>query len=140
MHVPRHTDLSSDDDGTLHLTIEPGGGTAPDVRATLRPTDDRSLPPPWDECFGDWQGFLSYCVPQDRALSSQPWYGRVTRQEIELGIPLESCRRFEGPVESRAAREIVGDVTPVCFYVAAVKFRFAGEAYDRIPTTELAAV
>jgi hypothetical protein len=54
----------------------------------------------------------------------------VTRQEIELGIPLESCRPLEGDVESRAAREIVGDARPLCFHVPAVKFRFGREAYD----------
>jgi hypothetical protein len=130
MHVPRRARLSRDDDGTLHLLIDPGGGTAPDVRATLRPSDDRSLPPPWSDCFGDWFGFLGYCVPQDRALSSQPWYGRVTRQEIELGIPLESCRRLEGDVESAAARGIVGEAQPLCFHVPAVTFRFGREEYD----------
>jgi hypothetical protein len=130
MHVPRRASLVREDDGTFHLSIDPGHGTAPDVTATLRPGDDRSLPPRWVECFGDWHGFLSYCVPQDRALSCQPWYGRVTRQEIELGIPLETCARLEGAVTSRAAAAIVGDAAPVCFHVPQVTFRFAREDYD----------
>ena len=37
-------------------------------------------------------------------------------------------------------REIAGDAAPVCFYVPAVTFRFAGETYDFIPAPELAAV
>jgi hypothetical protein len=130
MHVPEHADLTHEADGTLRIAIEPGRGTAPDARATLRPLDDKSLPPEWVECFNDWQGFLAYCVPQDRALCCQAWYDRVVRQEIELGIPLESCQRVEGTVESRAARAIAGDALPVCFHVPAAKFRFAGEACD----------
>ncbi len=129
MHVPEHADLTHDADGTLRFSIEPGRGTAPDARGTLRPADHNNLPPEWVECFGE-QGFLAYCVPQDRALCCQAWYDRVVRQDIELGIPLESCRRVEGTVESRAARAIAGDARPVCFHVPAARFRFAGEACD----------
>ena len=130
MHVPRRADLARDASGTVHLSIDPGDGTAPDVKATLQPSLEQSLPPHWAEYFVDFRGFLEYCVPQDRALSYQPWYDHVTRQEIELGIPLESCRRMEGRVESRAATAIAGDAQPLCFYVPSVRFRFAGEAYD----------
>ena len=81
------------------------------------------------KAYGDWLGFLRYCVPQDRALSEQPWLGRVTRQEIELGIPLEGCRRVAGKVVSRAVRAMVGDAAePTCFYVASVQFRFNRES------------
>jgi hypothetical protein len=72
---------------------------------------------------------LAYCVPQDRAFSSQPWYGRVTRQEIQLDIPLDACKSLEGHVSSRAASRFVGDATPFCFFVANVHFRFEQETY-----------
>jgi Uncharacterized conserved protein (COG2071) len=130
MHVWRRADLARDASGTIHLSIEPGGGTAPDARATLRPSLDRTIPQEWKRCFDDWKGFLGYCVPQDRAMTFQPWYDRVTRQEIELGISLDECRKLEGRVESAAARAIVGDAEPVCFHVPLVKFRFEREEYD----------
>jgi hypothetical protein len=130
MHVPQRADLVRDASGTVHFSIEPGRGTAPDVRATLTPSLQQTIPPTWIDCFGDWQGFLEYCVPQDRAMCCQPWYGRVARQEIELGIPLKSCKRLDGKLESRAAAAIAGDAAPVCFYVPSVTFRFAGEVYD----------
>jgi hypothetical protein len=130
MHVPERAELTCDAGGTFRLSVRPGRGTAPDVDATLKPSDDGSLPAVWTECFGDWTGFLAYCVPQDRAMSCQPWYGRVTRQEIELGIPLESCRRLQGTVASAAARAVVGDAPPVYFHVPAVTFRFEREEYD----------
>jgi hypothetical protein len=72
---------------------------------------------------------LAYCVPQDRAFSSQPWYARLTRQEIMLDIPLEACKPLEGVVYSRTARKFVGDATPFCFFVAKVNFRFEQEIY-----------
>jgi hypothetical protein len=69
-------------------------------------------------------------VPQDRALSAQPWYGRVTRQEIALGIPLEVCEPLTGTVTSKAAQTIVQDAACVCFRVPGVFFRFDREEYD----------
>ena len=132
MHVPARGELTRDAGGTFHLMLDPGGGSSPDVRATLRPTETIELPRAWRECFRDWIGFLAYCVPQDRAMSAQPWYRRVTRQEIALGIPLESCRPLVGEVESAAAGAIAGDdAEPICFHVARVRFRFEREFYDR---------
>lgn len=131
MHVCSKADVSRDADGTIHLLLDPGGGSAPDARATLRPTTNRELSSPWNECFTSYDDFLAYCVPQDRAISAQPWYDRVTRQEIDLGIALQSCEPLEGEVVSRAASAIAGDARPLCFRVAKVPFRFKGEIYDR---------
>jgi hypothetical protein len=75
---------------------------------------------------------LAYCVPQDRAMSSQPWYGRTTRQEIDLGIPLSACEPLVGEITSRTAQAIVGHAIPFCFRVARVDFLFAREEYDRL--------
>jgi hypothetical protein len=133
MHVPASAELNRDTDGVIHLQLKSGGGSAPDAEAALRATSDRSLPKPWDLCFADYQGFLAYCVPQDRALSSQPWSACITRQEIHLGIPLESCEPLSGEIESHAARAIVGAASierPLCFRVPSVAFRFDAEHRD----------
>jgi len=130
MHVPQRANLHREPDGTIHLTLEPGTGTSADVHAILRPTSDRSLPQAWLHAFSDYRDFLAYCVPQDRALSSQPWYGQVTRQEISLGIPLEACEPLHGKVVSRTAQQIVGDGEPICFRVTKVNFRFTQEAHE----------
>ena len=131
MHTPARAELRRDADGTLHLLLDPGEGSAPDVRASLRPAAAApALEPPWSECFASWRDMLAYDVPQDRALSSQPWANRITRQEIALGIPLEACEPLEGEVESRAARAIVGDARPLCFRVAQVDFAFDREIRD----------
>lgn len=87
---------------------------------------------PWSAAFGSWRDMLAYAVPQDRALSTQPWHGRITSQEIRLDIPLEACEPLEGKVVSRAAAAIVGDAEPFCFRVAALRFRFDSEKHERL--------
>jgi hypothetical protein len=131
MHALRKGDLFASNDGTYELLLDPGDGSAPDAMAKLRTAATQSLHDPWDKCFKSYRDFLAYCVPQDRAMSSQPWHQWVTRQEIDLGIPLEICEPLEGEVVSRTARAIVGDVTPLCFRVARVTFRFSREVRDR---------
>jgi len=132
MHVPARSEVVREASGRLRLTLDPGGGSAPDLDATLAAAPERSLPPDFAECFGDHDGFLRYVVPQDRQLTSQPWYGRVTRQEIHLGIPLDACEPLVGEVRSAAARALVGDASPVCFRVARVPFEFREEAHESL--------
>ncbi|MEU3202028.1 hypothetical protein, partial [Streptomyces sp. NPDC006996] len=74
----------------------------------------------------------SYCVPQDRALSVQPWHGQVTRQEISLGIPVAACKALTGAVVSAAADALVCGAEPFAFLVPVVRFRFETEEHDPI--------
>jgi hypothetical protein len=124
MHVLRDGEVSA-----TRVRLDPGRGTAPDCDATLRPAS----PPvdgPWRACFATWREFLAYAVPQDRALSTQPWRRRVTRQEIDLDIHVDACEPLEGEVISRAAAAIIGVAKPFCFRVAKVEFLFAREERD----------
>jgi len=130
MHVLRRGSIDAEGDGVFHLHLDPGAGSAPDAEATLCVLGERPADGPWRACFESYEAMLAYCVPQDRALSFQPWYHRVTRQEITLGIPLEACEALEGEVRSRAAQALVGEATPFFFRVASVHFRFEREAYD----------
>lgn len=130
MHLPRSAEMTARSDGSFRLVLDPGEGSSPDAIAELRSAETPNLTPPWSECFEDYRAFLNYCVPQDRAMSSQPWYRRVTRQEIHLGIPLDACEPLEGSVISKAAGIIAGDAKPLCFRVAKVDFRYDGEKYD----------
>jgi hypothetical protein len=130
MHVLARGEVIHRADGSMTVALEPGTGTAPDAKVDLAPCPEPELTGPWKECFGTFGGFLAYAVPQDRAMSTQPWHGRVTRQEIELGIPLDRCEPMAGTVTSRAARELAGDAEPVCFRVTGLHFLFAVEDYD----------
>ena len=130
MHVPRAAHLTRSPDGAIDLLIDPGTGSAMDVRAALRPSEWQ-LPPAWREVFPDPLAFLTYCVPQDRALSAEPWLEQDSRQEINLGITPDRCEPLAGEVVSEAARRIAGDVPTVCFRVARVDFLLAGTAHDR---------
>jgi hypothetical protein len=131
MHVLKKAELHANDDGKYLMFLDPGEGSAPEARATLRAGAVQPLPAPWDKCFKSYRDFLAYCVPQDRAMSSQPWHGWVTRQEINLGIPLDMCEPLEGEVISRTAQAIVGDAAPLSFRVSNVAFRFSREERDR---------
>ncbi|MCX5748400.1 MAG: DUF2071 domain-containing protein [Proteobacteria bacterium] len=134
MHVLHRGELAPDADGTLRGALEPGTGSAPDAALALRPAPTAPvLAGAWAACFDDYRAFLAYCVPQDRAMSSQPLHARISRQEIELGIPLDACVPLDGTVTSRAAGAIVGDRAPLCFHVARVRFTFTAERHDRRP-------
>ncbi len=130
MHVLRGGEVRQDDQGRMHVFVDPGVGSGPDACATLSPSHDIRFDGDWKECFASFQDFLAYCVPQDRALSTQPWADEVTRHEIHLGIPLELCEPLVGPVESKTAAAIIGDAQPICFRVPGVFFRFEEEATD----------
>jgi hypothetical protein len=112
----------------IQQCLDPGAGSGPDLLVDLKRGDgEPELPSAWRECFENWPALLAYVVPQNRAWSVQPWHGQVTRQEIDLAIPLASCRPLEGRVRSRAAGAIVGEARPLCFGVPAVQFRFYDE-------------
>ncbi len=129
MHVIARGELTRTGD-TVKLVLDPDTGSAPDAEAELARTSEPVLEGAWRECFADWRSFLAYCVPQDRALSSQPLKRRISRHEIDLGIPLDSCVPYAGTVRSRAARTIAGEATPLCFHVPSVHFTFSLEAHD----------
>jgi hypothetical protein len=117
-------------DGAVHLSLRPGGGSAPDAEAQLRPVDEPS-DGPWRTGFATYRDMLEHVVPQDRALSVQPWHHRVTRQEITLDSSVADCQPLAGSVHSRAARAFVGDAEPFSFLLPQVRFRFDREVYDR---------
>jgi hypothetical protein len=131
MHALRRAAVQVGEGRSCRVLLDPGAGSAPDMEAELRPGNAALPGPPWSECFESYRALLAYCVPQDRAFSSQPWYGRITRQEIRLGIPLERCEPLDGEVRSRAAAVFVGEAEPLCFRVAQVAFCFEREEYDQ---------
>jgi hypothetical protein len=132
MHVLRAAVLTRDAHGHVTLALDPGEGSGPDGRCALKPGDVPALDGVWGQCWADWRAFLDYCVPQDRAMSTEPWLDRVTRHEIELGIDPARCEPLVGEVSSRRAAAYVGDAKALCFRVPAVRFRYAVERHDRL--------
>ncbi len=135
MHVLARGTLDRAADGAIAIALDPGTGSAPDATLALAPCEVPTLTGAWAECFADHRALLAYCVPQDRAMSSQPLRGRISRQEIDLGIPLDACRPLAGTVTSRAATAIAGDAVPLCFHVRDVAFNFSRELHDRAAET-----
>jgi hypothetical protein len=130
MHLAREASLIREASGAVRLVVDPGEGSGPDASLTLRPARPPTLAGPWAECFDRPDAMLRYAVPQDRAMATQPWRRSTIRDEIFLGIPIESCEFLEGEVRSRAAEAIVGGAVPLCFRVPAVPFVLTGEAHD----------
>jgi hypothetical protein len=130
MHLLARGDVETRDDGTVRLLLDPGSGSAPDAEALLTPAPD-PVDGPWSVAFGTYQDMLKYVVHQDRALSVQPWHRWVTRQEIQLDLTPGDCRPLRGPVQSAAARVLVGDAEPISFLVPRVTLRVEGEHHDR---------
>ncbi|MEU7470713.1 DUF2071 domain-containing protein [Streptomyces sp. NPDC044984] len=132
MHVFERASILVSEDDHIELLLAPGRGTAPDAEAHLVPLPEWPTDGPWRCAFPDYGQMLAYCVPQDRALSVQPWRGQVTRQEISLGIPLKSCTALSGTVVSAAASAVIGNAEPFAFLVPRVRFRFESEERDPI--------
>ena len=125
MHIAEFATVTAGGDGKFNVTLVPGDGSAPDIVANLEPCAKPVFTEGWLECFGDFESFLSYCVPQDRAISGQPWYQQITRQEINLGIPLSECEPLEGNIRSRTIDQLLGrSAKPICFRVPKVNFAF----------------
>ena len=133
MHAPRHGELRQTPDGAWLVALDPGSGTSPDFAALLRPCAARPQEGPWAAAFASYAEMLAYAVPQECALTVQPWHAWVTRQEIQLDIPLESCQPLAGAISSPTARTLVGDAEPFTFIVPSVFFRFDAERHDRWP-------
>jgi hypothetical protein len=131
MHVPEAAKVVRTRGGGVDLLLNPGLGSSPDLVASLAPAPEPALLAPWDLCFASYREMLAACVPQDRAMCWDEQHRIVTRQEIELSIPLESCIPLAGPVTSHAAQSIVGDTQPLCFLVPRVRFEFRRERVDR---------
>ncbi len=123
--------LSGDE---LDISFGPDGGTAPQLSARLKVADNQNLKlaAPWTECFNDFADVLSYCVPQERAISSQPFLNRICFQEIRLDIPLDKCKLLDGEVSSSTIESIVGDAEALCFLAPSLEFRFDREHYTKI--------
>jgi hypothetical protein len=132
MHLLRHSAVGTVDDATVVLRLDPGLGSAPDADAVLTfapaPADG-----PWHPAFASYREVLEYIVPQDRALSVQPWHRWVTRQEIQLDLAPGDCLPLAGRVVSRAARAFAGDAEAFSFFVRKVTLRVDAEEHDRRP-------
>jgi hypothetical protein len=130
MHLLARGEVTRDAGGRMRVVFDPGGGSGPDADLDLSPAVAFEMPDSWSACFHDARAMLAYCVPQDRAMTTEPWRRCTTREEIDLGISLDACEPLHGRVQSRAAGAVAGDAEPVCFRVARVDFRLRGEVRD----------
>jgi hypothetical protein len=124
MHVPQ--DMAGTFAESVNLRLTTGAGTSPDLQASLT-LGEKTLPETMQNIWGDWREFVAYAVGVERALSAQPWYDRITAQEVALGIDLDSIQALQGNVSSHTLTAIVGRTQAVSFRVPKVGLRFLGE-------------
>jgi len=130
MHLLRQASVGTRDGGRrVDLHLDPGTGSGPDADGEFLVADTPGTGP-WRPAFASYPQMLAYVVPQDRALSVQPWHHRVTRQEITVDISSEGCVPLVGAVRSRYAQALVGDLEPFSFLVRHVDFRFDREVRE----------
>lgn len=127
MHVPAHSMIADKGDESYSIELAPRHDSAPDLLAEIHLNEAFTLPESWTSCFATYRSMLEYVVPQDRALSVQPWHQRVTSQEITLDIPLDQCRPLACQVTSMAVGTIAGETDAVCFWIPEMTFRFEKE-------------
>jgi hypothetical protein len=125
MHVMRRAELHREGD-EWRIRLDAGAGSAVDLTATLRPIDDRRLPPPWRACFADFPAVLAYCVPQERALAWDAGRGRVAPLTVRLDARLEDGELLNGDVHCPAANAVLGDAGFLGFRIPRLTVRTAG--------------
>lgn len=154
MHLAQSCMMQELSEGKFRLEIKPADGSAQDLQADLelvetaepskpadssKPTDPAALAElscpgfdgAWLECFETFADFLAYCVPQERAIASQPFLNRISYQEIRLGIPLSECKPLTGTISSQSISRLVLNTPPVIFLAPALEFRFNKEHYRK---------
>jgi hypothetical protein len=127
MHIPAKAKIDREHSEDFLIEMISGNGSSADLSCRLKKSATMELPDDWKDCFISWDAMLDYCVPQNRALVWQPWYGRLLQQKISLEISNSDCQSFAGEVNSVAAAQIAGKAKPVCFGAAKVSFLFLGE-------------
>lgn len=111
-----------------HTLIEPGQGSAPMLRARVRPAD--ALPAAWAAgAFGDAARAMAFLACQDAAFAVAP-DGRLALTRIDLPIALAAVQplQLDGPVSCPhlAAMGVALD-DAFCFRVPQVPFRVVSE-------------
>jgi hypothetical protein len=119
-------------DGAAIVTdIDPGYGSAPDLRSLVRETESRTLPAAFAACFGSWAGAVRYLVEQNRAVSVHTAHGRIL--ESRISIPISVASVLPAAVEraeSRWLASIVEGCEPFAFVVPRVAFAALGEGWS----------
>ncbi|MEI8281612.1 MAG: DUF2071 domain-containing protein [Armatimonadota bacterium] len=132
MHIPAHSTLIRSGSDRFQASLEPGSGSSPDLDANLKTASSFALYKDWQKCFDTPQKMLEYLVPQDRSITTRPWANQIVREEINFDVPIDQCFPLIGAVTSTFVSNIVGESTPLCFYVPNVSFAFTGQIVEKL--------
>ena len=109
--------------------IDPGVGSAPDLKSTVRVHDQRDLPLALGSVFTNWEEAVNYLVQQNRGINVLPAHGSIRESTIDIPISLDLVRpaTLDEKIESRFLEKIVDGCEPFAFVVPQVNFRALGE-------------
>jgi hypothetical protein len=117
-------------EGDLVTSIDPGDGSAPDLRSRVRPAATHDMPEEWCNVFDSPEEAVTYLVTQSKAVRTLPAWGKVCHCYIDIPIdPAQVVPAQAVAVESRFLEDIVKESEPFCFVVPSVAFQALGERY-----------
>lgn len=112
----------------VETRITPGSGSAPDLAATVRETEDRSLPAAFERLGGGWDAAVAYLVPQGRAVRTHPAVGLCS--ESLIIVDPSAIRAAEVvAIESSWLGPITEGCEPFAFVIPEVRFASTDERW-----------
>ncbi|MEO1994969.1 MAG: DUF2071 domain-containing protein, partial [Planctomycetaceae bacterium] len=132
-HRPLRIDHTRSDD-RLVTWIEPGVGSGPDLKSTVRISEQRELPTDLAEHFSDWEQLVRYLVDQNRGSSVHPAQSGICQSKISIPIAIEAVQpaAVVGTVESRLLAPVIDGCRCFAFVVPQVSFLALGETWTEL--------
>lgn len=131
--LPSHLPLSithAREGDRIVTSIDPGAGSAPDLRSEVRVGGTRTLPADFARHFPTWDDAVRYLVDQNRAVAVFPALGRLHESPISIPIAVSEVQPLVvNAAESRWLAPFVGDSPCFAFLVPSVPFSVLGESF-----------
>jgi hypothetical protein len=117
----------------IETRITAGGGSAPDLVATVRETRDRMVPKGF-RCFGErFEDVLAYLVPQRAAVRAHSAVGLRSESFIVVDPGEIRPAVVTAPIESDWLAPLVEGAEPFAFVIPELRFASTGERWGELP-------
>jgi len=132
-HKPLRIDHRRSQD-RLVTSIDPGVGSAPDLKSTVRISEHRRLPADVMEHFSGWEHLVQYLVDQNRGVGVHPAQAGICQSKISIPIAIDAVQPADvvGAVESRLLEPVIDGCCCFAFVVPQVPFLALGETWTKL--------
>ncbi len=117
---------------TIETRISPGDGSAPDLVATVRETENRRVPAELRSLGETFEDVLAYLVPRGAAVRTHPAVGLRSASLIVVDPGEVRPLELTAPVESAWLAPIVEGAEPFAFVIREVRFAATGERWTAL--------